>query len=173
MKKIKASMLSLCPRFNTHRMLEEYTEWFYLPAQGYVEGLSANHLAEAQNLAAWCRKIEEQWQKVSIVEVKQEGPNELAVGEELKITALVHLGELVPEDTKVEVHYGHLNQQGAFDHRKLLPMEAIQSESNTYLFQATLVSKETGKFGYRIRVTPHHSYLMPSHYFQGLLVTWG
>jgi len=172
-KKIKTSMLSLCPRFNTHRMLEEYTEWFYLPAQGYVEGLSANHLAEAQTLATWCRKIEENWQKVSIVEVKQEGPNELAVEEELTITALLHLGELVPEDTKVEVYYGHLNQQGAFDHRKLLPMEPIQSENNNYLFQATLVSEETGKFGYRIRVTPHHSYLMPSHYFQGSLVTWG
>jgi starch phosphorylase len=172
-KKMKASMLSLCPRFNTHRMLEEYTEWFYLPAQGYVAGLAAHHLAEAQSLATWCRKIEENWTQVSIVEVKQEGPDELAVGEELNITALVHLGALVPDDVKVEVYYGQPDPEGRLADRRLLRMEPLRSESSNYLFQATLVSKETGMFGYRIRITPHHAYLMPSHYFQGSLVTWG
>jgi starch phosphorylase len=157
-KKMKASMFSLCPRFNSHRMLEEYAKWFYLPAQTYWEGLTAQNMTKAKTLAEWCRKSEEHWPKVSIVEVKQEGPHTFAVGDELKITALVHLGDLVPEDVKVEVYYGHLNSQGGFDN---------------YLFQATLASNETGKFGYRIRVTPHHSQLMPSHYFHGSLVTWG
>jgi starch phosphorylase len=172
-KKMKASMLTLCPQFNSHRMLEEYMEGFYLPAQKNMEGLSAEHMGEAKNLATWCRKIEKSWKKISIMEVKQEGPDELTVGDELKITTLVQLGELIPEDVKVEVYYGQLNPEGEIDDRHLLRMEPIRSESSTYLFQATLVSKETGKFGYRIRVTPHHPHLMPSHYFQGSLVTWG
>jgi starch phosphorylase len=159
-KKMKASMLTLCPRFNSHRMLEEYMEGFYLPAQKNMEELSAEHMAEAKNLATWCRKIEKNWKKISIVEVKQEGPDELTVGDELKITVLVQLGELIPEDIKVEIYYGQR-------------MKPTRSESSTYLFQAILVSKETGKFGYHIRITPYHSLLMPTHYFQGLLVTWG
>ena len=172
-KKMKASMLSLCPRFNSHRMLEEYMEKFYLPAQKNMEELSTEHMAEAKNLATWCRKIEKSWKKISIMEVKQEGPDELTVENELKVTALVQLGELMPDDVKVELYYGQLNPEGEIDDRHLLRMEPIRSESSSYLFQATLVSKQTGKFGYRIRITPYHTHLMPSHYFQGLLVTWG
>jgi starch phosphorylase len=173
-KRMKTSMLSLCPRFNTHRMLEEYTKWFYLPAQKYVEGLSADQMAEAQALAAWCRKMEENWSQVAVKEVKQEGPDELAVGEAVTITALVQLGEVAPEDVKVEVYYGRSDPEGRLIDRRLLRMEPHQrSENGDCLFRTTLVSNETGKFGYRIRIAPHHAYLMPAHYFQGSLVTWG
>ena len=172
-KKMKASMVSLCPRFNTHRMLEEYAEWFYRPAQTYTEGLSAQDMAEAKALAEWYRRIEANWAKVSIVEVKQEGPDELAIGEKLKITALVHLGELMPEDVKAEVYYGQLNPEGELADRRLLLMEPIHSENGVYLFRSMLVCRQTGKFGYHIRISPHHSNLMSSHYSQGLLVTWG
>jgi starch phosphorylase len=172
-KKMKTSMVSLCPRFNTHRMLEEYVEWFYRPSQTYTEGLSAQHMTEAKALAEWYRTVETNWARVAIVEVKQEGPDELAIGEELKITALVHLGELVPGDVKVEVYYGHLDPEGRLVDRGLLLMEPVQSENGAYLFRSTLVCRQTGKFGYHIRVSPYHTHLMSSHYSQGLLVTWG
>ena len=172
-KRMKTSMISLCPRFNTHRMLEEYVEWFYRPAQTYTEGLSAQHMTAAKTLAEWYRKIEANWAKVSILEVKQEGPDELAIGERLTITALVHLGELVPEDVKAEVYYGQLNPEGKLVDRRLLLMEPVQSENGVYLFRSTLMCRQTGKFGYHIRISPHHAHLMPSHYSQGLLVTWG
>jgi starch phosphorylase len=172
-KKMKTSMVSLCPRFNTHRMLEEYVEWFYRPAQTYTERLSAEHLAEAKALAEWYRKIEANWAKVSIVEVKQEGPDELAIGEKLEITVMVQLGELVPEDVKIEVYYGHIDPEGRFADRRLLLMDPVQSDNGVYLFRSTLTCRQTGKFGYHIRVSPHHPHLMPSHYSQGQLVTWG
>ncbi|MEJ2068166.1 MAG: alpha-glucan family phosphorylase, partial [Deltaproteobacteria bacterium] len=172
-KKMKESITTLCPRFNTHRMLEEYVEWFYRPAQTYTERLSADHMTEAKALAEWYRKIEANWEKVSIVEVKQEGPDALAVGETLTITASVQLGELVPEDVKVEVYYGYLDPEGRLVDRKLLLMEPERSENGVCLFRSALFCRKTGKFGYHIRVSPHHPHLMPSHYSQGLLVTWG
>jgi starch phosphorylase len=172
-KKMKTSMMSLCPRFNTHRMLEEYVELFYRPAQTYIDALSAHHMTAAKALAEWYRKIEAHWAKVSILEVKRESPDELAIGERLKITASVHLGELVPEDVKAEVYYGQLNPEGRLVDRRFLLMEAIQSENGVYLFRSTLMCRQTGKFGYHIRISPHHPHLMPSHYSQGLLVTWG
>jgi starch phosphorylase len=172
-KKMKTSLVSLCPRVNTHRMLEEYVEWFYRPSQTHTEGLSAQHMAEAKALAEWYRKVEANWARVAIGEVKQEGSDELAIGEELKITAWVHLGELVPQDVKVEVYYGHLDPGGRFVDRGLLLMEPVQSKNGAYLFRSTLVCRQTGKFGYHIRVSPYHTHLMSSHYSQGLLVTWG
>jgi starch phosphorylase len=172
-KKMKASIITLCPHFNTHRMLEEYEEWFYRPAQTYTERLRADHMTEAKNLAEWYRKIEANWTQVSIAEVQQEGPDELAIGEQLTISARVHLGELVPEDVKVEVYYGHLDAGGKLVDRKLLLMEPERSENGVYLFRAALLCRKTGKFGYHIRVSPHHPHLMPTHYSQGLLVTWG
>jgi starch phosphorylase len=172
-KKMKASIITLCPHFNTHRMLEEYEEWFYRPAQTYTERLRADHMTEAKSLAEWYRKIEANWTQVSIAEVKQEGPDELAIGEQLTITARVHLGELTPEDVKVEVYYGHLDPRGGLTDRKLLLMEPERSAKGVYLFRAALLCRKTGKFGYRIRVSPHHPHLMPSHYSQGSLVTWG
>jgi starch phosphorylase len=170
---MKTSMMSLCPRFNTHRMLEEYVELFYRPAQTYIDALSAHHMTAAKALAEWYQKIEANWAKVSILDVKQECPDELAIGERLKITASVHLGELVPEDVKAEVYYGQLNPEGRLVDRRFLLMEAIQSENGVYLFRSTLMCRQTGKFGYHIRISPHHPHLMPSHYSQGLLVTWG
>ena len=172
-KKMKASMVSLCPKFNTHRMLEEYTDWVYMPAQQYVEGLSEKNMTEAKALAEWYQKIEDNWINVSILEAHQEGSGELLAGEELSITALVNLGELIPEDVKVEVYYGRLNPKGGLDDRRVLLMEPVRSENDNYLFRTTLVCKETGKFGFRIRMTPQHIHLMPTHYSQGLLVTWG
>ncbi len=170
---IKNSMRDLCPRFTTHRMMEEYIEWFYLSAQQYVEELSKNEMAEARGLAEWFDKIKSNWSRVSITEVKHEGPYELRAGEELQITSLVHLGKLAPGDVKVEVYYGLLTPKGDLENRRLLLMEPIQSDGANHRFRATLVCNETGKFGYRIRVTPHHPHLMHTHYSLGQLVTWG
>jgi len=170
---MKTSMHDLCPRYSTNRMMEEYIDKFYLSAQQCTEELSADNMALARQLAKWFQKVETHWPELSVLKVKQEGPSELKVGDRMDITALVNLDKLTPEDVKVEVYYGLVKAKAGLENRKLLLMEPIQTEGKNHLFRATLECEETGKFSYRVRVSPHHPHLMETHYSRGSLVTWG
>ena len=52
-----SSISSLCPQFNTNRMIREYTERFYLPAHADHQSLIADGAALAKSHAAWKKRI--------------------------------------------------------------------------------------------------------------------
>ena len=52
---------NLSPFFNTHRMVQEYTERFYLPAATSYRRLTAEGMAGAKALAAWKVRVQQEW----------------------------------------------------------------------------------------------------------------
>ncbi|MCD6319467.1 MAG: alpha-glucan family phosphorylase [Candidatus Desulfofervidaceae bacterium] len=172
--KMKLSMRHLCPKFNSHRMLEEYVQNFYLPAFDYWQKLSLDNLKGANELSQWKNKIMTNWDKVSVLQVEPTGDIEIPVGEELKIQALVQLGELTPEEVRVEVCYGRISLSGKLKQGKAVVMKAIHQEGDgVYRFEGNFCCQDTGRFGYKLKIVPHHSNLVPSYYLLGVLVVWG
>ena len=65
-KMAKYSMASLLPCFNANRMVSEYVEKFYIPANKKGAHFENDNYAVARNVAAWKTKIRKVWDHVSL-----------------------------------------------------------------------------------------------------------
>jgi len=153
--KMKISMGRLCPQFNMHRAVMQYVEEYYSLAHHRHETLIADDSAQTKNLAAWLRRVEEAWQGVCVEDV-QETASEIDLGEEMEISARVHLAPLAPDDVAVQVLAGRLTADGEILEPAVTPMEALnESDSGSYVFKAMLrPASRSGLHGYAIRVMP-------------------
>ncbi|MBU2499195.1 MAG: alpha-glucan family phosphorylase, partial [Proteobacteria bacterium] len=95
---MKASMHKLCPMFNTHRMVSEYWDRFYLPAAERGSRLIENDLDGLKRLAKWREKVMYNWASVTIKDIRMKDLPELEVGTPYPVEADIFLGELLPED---------------------------------------------------------------------------
>jgi len=170
--RMKASIAALCPVFNTHRVLREYAERFYLPAAARVRRLTADGMAAARAFAAWKGRVAAGWPQVRITAVDADVPATLRVGDALSVRARVRLDALTPEDVAVELYLGRAAATGEIVGAEAIPMQlAGPGAAGEYLFEATAVPCRTSGFhGYTVRVRPAHPEL--STPFLPGLIAW-
>jgi starch phosphorylase len=167
---MKADISALCNFFNTNRMVAEYTERFYVPcAERYTE-LAADEMAGAKALAEWRRRIARAWKDVKVEEVEADLPEVPKVGDAIEARAWVELGELTPEDVRVELYLGRVDAEGHLTDDEAIPMTFVRSENGRELFEVTTTTKKSGLHGYTVRVLPHHPLLITS--FLPGYITW-
>jgi starch phosphorylase len=169
--RMKATIGKLCYFFNTHRMVEEYTEQFYLPAAAQYRKLTANKLSGAKALAAWTKRVRANWSQLRI-ELVDAGPSQaLRVGEKFYVRARVHLGSLTPEDVEVQLYLGRVNAAEEIVDAKIIPMKSVEVDREwVYIYEASEIACWTsGLHGYTIRILPKHLDLVKS-FLPGLIV---
>ena len=105
-KRMKSTIARLVPRYNTARMVREYARRFYGPAVKLSYQLTEDDLAAAKALTAWKDRVRQAWPQVAVKEVRLDSRDEVVVGEPVRVSALVELGALAPEDVAVELYYG-------------------------------------------------------------------
>ena len=170
-RRMKRSIMSLVPVFNTNRMVEEYTERCYMPSHRRAERLCADHLKGARELAAWRQRMASQWHQIRIESV--EAPSgELKVGADLPVKVRVDLGPLTPDDVEVQLCHGVLDSMGEIADPRATPLrpDGIRNGS-VVLYSGSLHCRASGQFGFTVRVLPRHPNL--PHSFEPGLVTWG
>lgn len=169
--RMKASISSLCPFFNTHRMVREYTERFYLPAAARCRQFAADDMACARSLAAWKARVQANWAQVNIEAVEDLSPPVLKVGSQVHVRARVHLGSLGPDDVRVELYLGRVNAGGEIVEASATPMQPAGKDGDgTYLFEASAVPcPRSGLHGFTVRVLPYHPDLV-TPFLPGLIV---
>ncbi len=180
--RMKASIGALCHFFNTHRMVREYTERFYLPAAARYRQLTADGMSRARALAAWKTRVQENWSQVriemavlSVAEGVDTGPlTELKVGSAVQAQARILLGSLAPDDVTVELYLGRVDADGEIVEAEATPMHPVgQGEDGIFLFEASAVPcRKSGLHGYTVRVLPHHPDLTTA-FVPGLIVWAG
>ena len=170
--KMKASMSTLGPLFNAHRMVAEYTERFYLPAEASYEKLKADGFASANHLAAWHEKIRRHWGDLRIKNVHVETEGDLKVGAQLAISADLVLGELLSEDISVELYYGPLDSEGHLTEASaIVEMKRTQSENGECVpFTGNIPCDQSGRYGFSVRVLPRCEDLI--HRYEPNLILW-
>jgi starch phosphorylase len=169
---MKGSLKNLCHTFNTHRMVREYTERFYLPAFERFGRLETDCAAASRKLASWMNLVRREWPQVR-VEAMEEGPaGEAKVGDLVSVRARLRLGALSPEDVSVELYLGALDAAGELTEPATFPMRHTASSSNgEHVFEITGVPCcRSGLQGYTLRVLPHHPDLA-ARFVPGL-ITW-
>jgi starch phosphorylase len=170
--RMKASIGTLSPFFNTHRMVQEYTERFYLPAATSYRQLTADGLAGAKSLAAWQARVRLAWPQVRTEAIDSGLPTELQVAGEIHVQARVRLGALTPEDVRVDLLIGRVNADGDLVEVTATTMKTDGSRSDgTLTYEATAATCcVSGLRGYTLRVLPLHPDLTTS--FQPGLIVW-
>jgi starch phosphorylase len=155
---MKASIGTLSHYFNTHRMVHEYTERFYLPAATRYEQLTADDLARAQALTTWKTRVRENWARVRIQTVEPESSTEVRVGDAVRVRAGVYLGDLTPEDVAVELYLGRVGADGEIVEAETTLMEPVDSDKqDNHIFEASAAPcRKSGLHGYTVRILPHH-----------------
>jgi starch phosphorylase len=171
-EKIKNSMRKLAPSFNTHRMIMEYTDRYYMPAFERYVRLTQPDMSRGVAFSKWKSKVYQVWNQVRVVHV-QTSSNELRVGTEQEVHAWVDLGKLTPEDVTVQVYYGALDPHSNIMAGTPVDMEPVGQDSSNrsvYEFATRLAYRSTGNHGLSVRVLPAHQDLPTP--FQRNLIRW-
>jgi starch phosphorylase len=169
---MKASMHELCPVFNTHRMVEEYWNRFYIPAARRRFTLMEENYGELKKLSSWREKIMYNWSNVAIRQIRMEGPAEIEVGACYHVETDVFLGELSPEDVMVEAYCGRLDPYDHYIDSFNCVMQSWEPLSDhVFRYKCDVRFEEVGHFGMNIRLTPNHPDPVSRHAMG--LVIWG
>ncbi len=171
-KRMKRAIGTLVPVFNTNRMVEEYLERCYLPANRREAVLTADKFKPAAELAAWRRRLASDWQAVRIDSVEAPTGQMLRVGEPFPVSVGVHLGGVKPDDVEVQLYYGRTDADGQIVDAKTAALAPDGTTSGGVVrFAGTVPCKASGQFGFSVRVLPKHAHL-PNLFEPGLLM-WG
>jgi starch phosphorylase len=171
-RRMKRSLTTLVPQFNTNRMVEEYLERCYLPSHRRFVELSAEGMKVAADLAAWRRRVAQVWNQVRVEGIEAPTGEALRVGGELPVKVHVNLGGLSPEEVEVQLCHGLLDSMGEIANPRALALRPAGPNGNGRVVYAGQVPcTASGQFGFSVRVLPRHKNL--SNLFEPGLVTWG
>ena len=171
-RRMKRSIMTLVPVFNTNRMVEEYAERCYLPSHRRARNLSADHLRAAKDLAAWRKRLSGEWGQVKVEAVDAPAGDSLKVGSQFPVRVRVHLGSVAAEDVEVQLYHGVLDSMGEIADPRFTSLHLDGARNgSTALFTGNLECRASGQFGFAVRVVPRNPNL--PHPFEPGLVTWG
>jgi starch phosphorylase len=171
---MKQSISSICPFFNTNRMVQEYQEKCYWPSAQRFEALTVNNLQRAAQLAQWRRRLGQAWTQIRVEEVGTEGADPMQVGSSLHVRARINLGGLAPEDVEVQLFHGIVDSFGDIPSPHSIPMSPNAREgtgSPSWTYQGTIPCRTSGQHGFAVRVLPKNPDL--ANPFEPGLISWG
>ena len=85
--RVKRSIATVAPFFNTTRMVEEYTNRLYAPAARRYRAMNDGGLAGAQAHCAWQGRVAAAWPAVRIESVTDHAPRPIRSGHDVGVTA--------------------------------------------------------------------------------------
>ena len=167
---MKASIGNLCRFFNTHRMVREYTERFYLNADEQYRKLSSDSGKRAAKLSASIARIRSAWNEINIQILDSGLPLEVQSGEAVRFQALVKTGSLSKDDICVELYTGPLNAAGEIYDPDIVPLTMVGEKDGGYIYETTVPCNNSGEHGYTVRVLPYNEDL--TNKFLPKLIHW-
>jgi len=169
-RKSKASMKSILPRFNAQRMVMDYVRRYYAPARKQRLVLGGNDFARARELAAWRRRVEQHWPRIRMRRLDP-APTEIRSGNTLRIEVAVQLDSLAPDDVLLECLVGRETDTGDFerlDTHVFVPGTGL--DTGETVFRLDLEPRLAGLQHYQIRLIPFHPSL--SHRYEAGYMLW-
>jgi starch phosphorylase len=183
-RRVKNSIKWIAPRFNTHRMVAEYTQRFYNPAVEKYHYFTTEDCQRAKVFTNWKSEIRNAWSELAVKDVilkTQNGDNheqlnprqpQLKVGSQLSIRALVKLGKIKPNDVSVELYYGPVDNWENIKNGSAASMNYEQSagQDGEHWFTGSMQCKTTGQHGVAVRILPKHPDLVNP--YEMSLILW-
>lgn len=184
-RRMKNTIKWCAPRFNTSRMVAEYTRRFYHPADVRWQELTANDMERVKALSLWKQKIRQSWSDLGIRSVETKTVNgepvgdfggkqpELSVGSQVQVQTRVHLGRLEPTDVSVQIYYGRVDSSGQIRDGQVSEMAYVDNSlgpERVGQFSGTIPCRISGQHGFALRILPRHPDLVEP--YESGLVLW-
>ncbi len=168
---MKASLMSICPFFNMHRVVKQYTTEMYHPARERYEHMVQDDMSQVKEFVVWREKLYREWNKIRVERIDDGDVSELTVGDELAVQARVYLGGFGPTDVSVELYYGLMDAWDRIEEAEVIRMRCAGRDAAGYCnFVGQLPCTRSGKHGYALRILPNHPDL--SNPFEPRLIKW-
>ncbi|MBN1816396.1 MAG: alpha-glucan family phosphorylase [Sedimentisphaerales bacterium] len=170
-RRMKNTIKWCAPRFNTHRMVAEYTRKFYNPAAERWRCLTAEAMDRIRALSQWKTQVRNAWTDLSIENVEVQVSDgsqvselnvrqpQLQVGSQVKVLAHVKLGRLKPDDVAVQIYHGTTDSKGQIQEGQVTRM-GYQGNANgdgLSLFEGLIPCTASGQHGFALRVLPSNA----------------
>ena len=163
-QRMKESMRTVIPVFNTHRMVSDYLQQMYLPMAERGLILRADYFQKGRELTEWKAKLQKAWPQIRVALQTAPPSRPLEVGSPTPVEALVQIADVDPADICVELYLAHLDERGEPHTSRILPMKAIENAApHVIRYRAELQPEESGEYGYSVRVRPVHPLLLHPH----------
>lgn len=167
---MKNSMAKLGAVFNTHRMVSEYTERFYLPAHRAGSKLDSQAARNAKTLASWRKRVTAAWPDVSVSTDDGRFDREVKAGDRVPVTVTARLGTLGPSEVSVEIYHGEVDGRGEIIDGEIAAMNHAGTADADHLFKTEIVCRRSGRYGFAARILPRHPDM--AHPFTPYLLKW-
>jgi glycogen phosphorylase len=176
---VSHSLRGLGPRALATRMVREYVTGLYAPAARASRWLGAGVVAcgsgsgsgsgsgagaafgAAQELATWKERVSAAWPGVRVELVEPADDGEVSPGGQFAVVASVALGELQPDDVRVEVVYGRAGDADEIidPATSRLRLDGAVTTDGVARYVGWARLGPPGPFGYTVRVLPDHRLL--------------
>ena len=155
-KRMKESIVTGLSMFSSNRMVSEYNEMFYIPAEQAYHRLTANNAEAARKLVEQKHalvsnfdegrlSISSPWISTSLADVH--------VGDSIDMSVEVQLGGLRPEDVTVEAYGGSVDAHNEIIDSFSSPMQMVRDNGNgNYSYKCSVVCRYAGRFGLTARI---------------------
>jgi starch phosphorylase len=171
---MKLNMKTVCPFFNTNRMVQEYTDNLYVTLIKRKRSFKEEDYKKIKALVDWKNYVYKNWNSVRIQNVSSnlESLNGIAqVGKTVNVTADLMLGDLKPEDVIVQAYYGPLDIDRQIVNGNVITLEFTESIGDgLYRFVGIMPANTSGLHGYSVRVLPSNKMMVNS--FEMGLINW-
>ncbi len=156
-ERMKASVDSLCHFVNTHRMVRDYVEGYYVRAHAQFRALDGDNAHRARELSATIDRIRREWPEVWVANVEDSPADTVSVTSTVPVRAKVHLGRLQPQDVRVELYVGRVNMNGDLVEGKSVAMRSCgRDPDGNYDYEVETSIASSGLHGFTVRVRPNH-----------------
>lgn len=151
---MKASINISLHEFSSSRMVTDYDNRFYMPAINNYETLMQNNQEKAKELVELRSKYAEQIDGLYISQPKTDKVGEVFRDDKFEASCEVYLGELKPEQVKIEIYYGRTDEHSKIvdgSHHEMTLVNRL--DNGNYLYSTEVICKTSGTFGITSRVT--------------------
>jgi len=162
---VRHTLQALGPKVLASRMVQDYTEKYYVPAaqslRRTIAAVDGVPFGAARELAGYCERARKAWPSVRISDVDSYGlPDTPLLGSELTLTATVYLDGLNADEVVVQAVVGRVDASDGLIDPVTVPMAYTgAADGGSQVFSTTTPLPLAGPVGYTVRVLPHHSLL--------------
>jgi starch phosphorylase len=168
--RVRRSLITIGPVYNTSRMVADYATDFYRRAAEKGRMFAEGGWSKSRELAVWKDRVRIAWPKVRANGVTWNGPKRTTVnvGDTVPVSAQIFLGDLKSEEVAVESYLKAIEPGGVSKVVRLEPEGSTKDGWQKYVGRVSV--EDSGNFKFNVRVRPSHPSLTQAHELR--LITW-
>lgn len=150
--RVKRSLQTIPPVFNTDRMVAEYRDRAYEPLAGSHVALAGERYELARSLAEKHARVRRGFGELQILDSTVSDHTDLKVGDRMEVAVRVDLGSLTVDDVAVELVLGHRLEGGDLEGIVVVPLSVAASKGTEYELRGSYRVERCGSFSYGVRI---------------------